>query len=167
MKFDFESIYRDKEILLADEYIRQIVHNEVFSITNMNEDELKESVIEDILMFTMWELQTSESLSFTFSDLVRFLPEDLHDIVKDALESDEVSQYLDMVIGEEIRIIKNKIILQEAMDYCGVWYSGFAIPKDVEIVSVIKDSEKPNPEVLALSLSMDQEANAPWSSTLN
>lgn len=167
MNFDFEPVYRDKDVLLNDEYIRQVVHNEAFSIVNMDDDELKESIIEDILTFTMWELQTSDKLSFTFSDLVCFLPEDLHGIVKDALESDEVSRYLDMDTGDEIRIIKNRSILQEAMNYCGVWYSGFTVPDDVEIISVVKGSEKPNPELLAISLSMDQEANAPWSSTLN
>lgn len=167
MTFDFESVYRDKEVLLASEYIRQIVHNEVFSIVNMDDDELKESIIEDILVFTMWEIQANERLSFTFEDLVRFLPEDLHSRVQEALESEEVAVYLDDSLVDEIRIVKNRSVLQEAMDFCGCWYSGFKMPDDITIISVNRDAIKPHPELLSLSMAMDNEANAPWSDTLN
>lgn len=163
MNFDFEPVYRDKDVLLNDEYIRQVVHNEAFSIVNMDDDELKESIIEDILVFTMWELQTSDKLSFTFNDLVKFLPVELHDRVREALGTPDVSIYIDHKLGDEIRIIKDLDVLQQAMDFCGVWYSGFVIPEGIKVVMTSKDAVKPSPE----ELSMDMLANAPWSKTLN
>lgn len=132
--FDFNEEFRDPYKLLNDGIIRQLVDNHLFSVKNMSPKELLESIVEDILMVTMWEIQSERKLHFGYTKLVQFLPRQLHPLIYESLRNEEISGLIEITVtqfhSKELRIKNNPVILQAAMDYCGVWYSGFTMPEE-------------------------------------
>lgn len=163
--FDFVEIFRDPKVFLAEEAAFQIVDNDVFSIWNMSEHELLEAIIEDILAVTMWEKQTEKAIHFTAVELVRFLrPARSWSKVLNTLPDPRIRNMISNVPGELIRIKDNPEILQMAMDFCGVWYTGFKPSKETKVIipnrEMIQTETKKYGDISTLAKSLMMDASS-------
>ena len=170
--FDFCEEYREPYKLLNNGIIRQLVDNHLFSIKNMSPKELLESIVEDILMVTMWEIQTGIKLHFGYTKLVEFLPRSLHPLVYENLRNPEISGLIEITDSKfrskELRIKNDRAILQAAMDYAGVWYSGFEQPTEGVIsLSLLREKvqDMGGIDAASQSIAMDLMANTALSTT--
>ena len=139
----FDIMFKNPEIFLGMQIIREVQQSDVFSIDNMSEEELREAVIQDILMITMWEKHFQKKLHFSKSSLMRFINDTGVSRVIKALQHTDVVDKIYIQVTEEhvgIKTIKNEEIrikddaLQEAMDYCGCWYEGYIMPDDDSVI---------------------------------
>jgi hypothetical protein len=138
--FDFlYKDYSDPEVFLNDEYLFYVVHNSVCSIMNMTDRELRESIVSDILMITMWEKEHNKKVHYGFTKFLHWLQRDMHQQVLSEMKHDEISGLID-IQADEIRIKDRKEILQVAMDYCGMWYEGFIIPVGLNVITTSKET---------------------------
>jgi hypothetical protein len=165
---DFLPDFADPEVFLNYEFAFQVIHNPVFSINNMSDEELRQSIIEDLLSVTMWEKQFNRKLHYGFTRFLHFLPRHMHSRVYDQMKHVEIIDLIEVTItktGSELRIRDNREILQAAMDYASVWYSGFSFPNDTSIIFLDREAistafvESGGVEALASSLTMDIVAN--------
>lgn len=124
--FDFcpEFINFNKMLYVEDAW--QITDGEFFSTRNMSDKELREAIINDVLIVTIWEKQTNKKAKFGIKTLCRYLDHNQRSRVREQLQHQEISGLFDMFMSECLRIKDNKEILQAAMDYAGVWYTGYA-----------------------------------------
>ena len=170
---------RSIEETLNDVYMFSVVHNNVFSILNMTEEEIRQSIVEDLLLVTMIEIGENTKLHFGFTKFLRWLPRYLHKKVIKQLRHDEINGLIE-IKGREIRIRNNRTILQAAMDYCGHWYEGFDIPNEPGIITVNREKleeaveEAGGVDQLAEKLAkkinadmLDQLANVPVPTSIN
>ena len=153
---------------LNEKYARQITHSEVFSIVNMSEAEVKESLIDDILSVTMFEKQTNQKVRFDFKELTRFIPKQIHHIVEHALQDIEIQKLITHIDGE-YRINPDTASLKAAMDFCGCYYSGFEVPEGVELfrLDLEKLAVKDDVQSLINSVYMDVMTNSPTSDSVH
>lgn len=166
---DFSVYYNTFQDYLKDEFVWGLVDNNVFSINNMDDRELREAILGDLLGVTMWEKQHNERVHFGFTKLLRLLPRSLHKRVKKQMKHDDIVELISIrpfdVRATEVRIVDNSAILQAAMDYAGIWYSGFNIPPDaicLNTENLAKAVEEHGSlENLASSLAMDLIATNP------
>jgi len=153
--------------LLACEFAWQIVQGEVFSVKNMDDQELRESIVDDLLSVTFWEIQHSESVSFDTDALMRFITGSMRARVLDQLTHPEIAGLIEFT-DRGIRIKTDRAILQAAQDYAGVWYGDFK-PTDptTKIITVNTDVLASairacgSTDALATSLAMDLVSDAP------
>ena len=167
--FDFAPEYRDPSLLIGDDSVREVVHNECFSVDNMDDREVMESIVNDILMVTMWEKQTGEKTQFRFQELLMHLNGDQWDRVLGLMDNNEISGLISItegVEGPELRIKDNHEILQASMDYCGIWYTGFIVPEGTSVIKAAEGMSLEEAEAEALSIVMDQMATVPAARTL-
>lgn len=157
----------------------QVTHTPYFSIENMSDEELRQSIIEDLVAVTMWEKLMSKKLHFGFSRFLYWIPRYMHKRVREQMSHPEIEGLICIQRTEnnsEIRIRDNHAIIQAAMDYCGVWYDGFVIPKGVRVFSVNHErieelggidavAELVTKEII--SAEMDEKATAPMTSGVN
>ena len=124
---DFRPEYADFNVLLNTDVAWEVVDNEVFSVASMNGREIRESLVQDVLMVTMWEKHFNKKAHFTPQMLY-------HNIATTRLKSRVCTQMANAEVhklmtisseGDSIRIKDDPVILQAAMDYCGVYYTGF------------------------------------------
>lgn len=132
MSEDFHDSLRNPEAFFNMEEIWEVVDNYVFSIRNVSEEELRRFIVQDVLAVTMWEKHFGRPIHFGMSKLMRFLNRDLYKRVWAAVRHEEIASLLKITrtdTGSEIRICDDRAILQAAMDYAGVWYSGYVMPE--------------------------------------
>lgn len=179
MNTNFHHTHADSQAFLNCEETFQLTHGDFFSINNMSDKELREAILNDLILITMWEKQHNQKLHFGFTKMFRFLPRDLHDRVRKQMKHDEICELIQITHlkhGTEIRIKDNHQILQAAMDYSGVWFDGFEMPDDIPIICVDhqKIEKMGGHEVVVETLTtkimasiMDEKSNAPSNNTLN
>lgn len=164
---NFSPLHRNRVMFLNDEDCRQVVHNDICSIDNMTDRELREAIIDDILGATMWEKEFKENPYFTLSEFTRFIPRYKQQRVYNMLHHSEIKDLIVQTRNKgmiELRIRDQQEILQAAMDYCGVWYDGFKIPDEEGIVRINHDviseaiENHGSLENLATALAMDFQA---------
>lgn len=121
-----------------DELCFFLVNTDVISVYNMTDQQIKQSIVDDILnvMFTL------ERKSIKRSEIYRFIDKD-----------DFLVQYVDMLLDELIdtdliKIVDLEIVTiekhkyQTAMDFCGTWYEGYTVPDGVEVFGLSDKSKE-------------------------
>lgn len=133
--FDFIEEHRDPVAFLACEDAFQVVHSDVFSVKNMTNEELQQSIVEDILAVTFWEEQTGNKVKFGLDELLRFVePVKLRERVVLTLKDPAVDVFMKGDLNN-LRIKDNTSIRQVAMDKCGVWFSGYEMAEGAMIIN--------------------------------
>ncbi|PZR93496.1 MAG: hypothetical protein DI537_10270 [Stutzerimonas stutzeri] len=122
-------------VIIATPHAWSLVDNEIFSVRNMDDEELRQTVVEDLVALADWERQGKE-IDFTAASLSRFLRPDLHDRVASALSDPFVQSLLERRTDGQLRIHKDH--LQDAMDFCGVWLEGFEILTDGPVICAFR-----------------------------
>lgn len=170
---DFHKSFTNFNVFLTSDFAWQIVDNEMFSVWNMTDRELCESIVEDVLAVTMWEIQKNEQVYFSSNTLVRNLESHRAKAkVLNQIGNPEISKIFDILAGYRIRIKNDPAILQAAMDYCGVWYSGYNMPAGTIIhaddnVMDEKIAQYGSLENLAKAMSMELDITVPITTTVN
>lgn len=123
MSKDFCESITDFNAMLADEDVWQITDGEFFSVKNMSDVELGESIVNDVLIATFYEKE-GNVVNFTPEILVRFLRGPVRQKVLEKLQSNDLARYFDTTNGQ-LRIKNDRNILQAAQDYAGVIYGDF------------------------------------------
>lgn len=167
--------YANPEEWLADCYAWNVWHDgEVYSIDNMDDKQLMESILEDLLQLTFYETSNSVSVHFTYATLVRFLPKTAQrNRVKEMLESETVQKYVTTDQNGMLRIKNDRHLQQEMMDLIGVWMEGFDVPDSPGIIRVNNEVLKEKVEQhggidnLAKALSMEVEATHEGTKAIN
>lgn len=143
---DFNPALKNKVFFLDLQDIWSVSHSDVFSINNMSDRELRESVVEDVLAVTMWVKTFAQPLDFKIETLMRFLKsDDQRERVVTALNDAEVKGLFEVNENQQLRIRDHRDILQAAMDYCGNWYHGYVIPPNIDVLMS-------NPEMIGEAL---------------
>lgn len=140
---------------MDDELMFSVVHNNIFSINNMSDAELRQSIVDDILMVTMMEKEEKTTINFGQHELFRWIKPTQHGWVYSQMGHPEISGLIERKNGQ-IRIKDVKEVLQAAMDYCGHWWEGFNIPNEPGIITM--NHEKVD-EMIADAGSFDQFIN--------
>ena len=133
---DFRPEYADFNVLLNTDVAWEVVDNEIYSVANMSGREIRESIIQDALMVTMWEKHFNKKAHYELKELYRNIKNlRLKSRVCIQLTNPEIIQMLDLSNGNSVRIKNDPAILQAAMDYCGVYYTGFEMSKECIVVN--------------------------------
>lgn len=169
---------RSVEETLNDVLMFSLVHNNIFSVDNMTDKEVRESLIDDLLLITMMEKEEKVTIDFNQHKLFRWLKPLQHGRVYEQMAHPEISGLIERKNGQ-IRIKDQKEILQAAMDYCGHWWEGYDIPNEPGIFTMNREVVDEQIEAaggfdnfidgLAKTLHaelMDTEATVPVSKTL-
>lgn len=175
MKTDFFDEFEDPQVLLNEENCFQVTHGRYFSIVNMSDEELRQAIINDLLVITMWEKQFEKKLHYGMTRLMHFIPRAMHKRVMNQLTHDEIGGFIEITkvgTGSEIRIKDVHEVLQAAMDYCGAWYSGFKADEDAIFIDRDNLLEKfGSKEEAAASIAglviEEMMTNAPTTKTVN
>lgn len=159
---DFHKSLRNPEFFLGMEDIWEVVHNDIYSIEKMSEEELRQAIVQDVLGVTMWEKHFGQKLHFGRTQLLRFVEQKHFWLILNAMQHEEIVHLLDVrntAEEHEVRIRDDRTILQAAMDYCGIWYTGFEMPPDAIVRADDADErvieEYGSLENLAMSMAMD------------
>lgn len=162
------------EEMMIDQYGWSLVDNEVFSINNMSDREIRESIIEDLLVVTVYEIREKTEVKYTQWSLVRWLPFYRRNSILRMLDHCEIANLIERSEGK-IRIRNDRNILRAAMEYCGVYYSEWfdkeELPKDLIGLNnqVVKELIEKNGSFdnVVKSFTMDLKANCSTKKTLN
>lgn len=169
-KFDFYPDFIDFNIFLAEELAWQVVNGDVFNINNMTDEELRCSIIDDVLAVTIWEKQTGEKVKYDISTLTRYLTDEQCVRVMEAMKHESIVGLFDLT-ADHVRIVDSKEVLQAAMAYAEVWYTGYDMPDGLYTVNreVLKNAVEINGGIdnLAQGLLMDMSATHEPTKTLN
>lgn len=123
---------------LNDSLMFSLVHNNMFSINNMSDEEVRQSIIDDVLLITMLEKGENTTIEFGQHQLFRWIKPYQHSRVYKQMCHPEISGLIEQKNGQ-IRIKDQREILQASMDYCGHWWDGFTIPNEPGIVTLNHD----------------------------
>lgn len=109
--------------------VRELNHLEedgvvYMGVTFMTGEEIRQSILGDILTATMFELQGGKFYSFNMKDLLTFIPVEHHDLVMNEYVHPDV-QALITTINGQLRIKNDRDILTHVMDYSGILYDGY------------------------------------------
>jgi hypothetical protein len=142
----------DKELknLQTISETRELVNTSVFCTTNMDDRQLREAIVQDVLAFTMLNVETKQSFNLDGQELMRFMRIQSERLrVARAFKHPEISGLVKVsnplyawVDSPESRsntriwMSTDRSVLQAAMDYCGVWYDGY-MPTDMSGVIVV------------------------------
>lgn len=122
------------EEMLADQYGWSLVDNDVFSINNMSDREIRESIIEDLLTVTVYEVRQKTEVKYSQWTLVRWLPFFKRQSIVKMLDHCEIQNLIERSEGK-IRIRTDREVMRAAMEYCGVyyeeWFDKEEFPKDL------------------------------------
>lgn len=118
------------EDFLNNDYNWFLIDTAWMSVRNMSDVSLRESIVDDALTVTMYELENKTSLAWDNKHLQSKLCADAYQRVMGQLSHQEIAGLL-VTDGNKIRIRNNREILQAAMDYCGHWYEGYNVPDGV------------------------------------
>ena len=146
----------------------------VYSIDYMDDEQLRDSILEDIFLVTFYEKEKAKKIHFTYNTLVRWLwlPPQL-ERVKKIFDTPEVQKYV--IVDEQgmVRIRDDRRLQQEAMDLIGCWMDGFDIPDRAGIITINKEvleekiQEHGSIDNLAKALAMDVVATNESNKTVN
>lgn len=168
--FDFFPTFRDINLFLAEELAWQVTNGEVFNVNNMNDQELRAAIIDDVLAITIWEKQTGEKAMFDTNTLCRFLTHEQRVRVKEAMQHEDIVGLLN-VTSTSVRIRDQKETLQAAMAYAEVWFSGYDTPAglvSLDREAILEMAEANGGiEQLAEAMLMEMSATHPSTSTMN
>lgn len=169
--FDFLPEFMDFDRWLAEELAWQLANGEFFNIDNMSDRELREAIVDDVLGVTIWEKQSGKRANFTFNILTRFLTHEQRVRVKEAMTHPEIYPFFDPNFNENIRIFDTIPVLQAAMEYAQVWFSGYDQPAGLISVDREKLQQMINDnggiENVADGLLMEMVATHETSKTIN
>lgn len=151
--------------MTGDEHGWSLVDNDLTSIDNMSDKEVRESILEDLLTVTMYEFREKVEVQFSEEDLLKWLPKKKRNRVIEAMNHPEIKDLLDKS-DDRIRVKKYRDTLRAAMEYCGIYYvelfSAEEIPKDIIFGNqfVLKEAaeECGGIENLTRSMAMDMKA---------
>lgn len=128
---DFLKRYKDPVLFLKDQEARSLTDRYLKNISTLSDEVLIKNIMDDILSITMYEKQFDTRVSFTPEDLTIFIKDkkDIERIFSLVLDS-ILTRYIDISDKDlQIRVINDNNVLQDAMDYCGVWYTDYDFPK--------------------------------------
>ena len=167
--FDFFPDFRDFNRYLSEDLAWQVVNGEFFNIDNMTDLELRQSIVDDVLSITMWEKQTEQQVVFDVNTLCRLLTHEQRVRVKEAIQHPDIAKFFSA--DKEIRILETQEILQSAMAYCGVWFTGYDCPNDIISLNreALEEAIETNGGIdnLVMGMAMDLNATHESSKTLN
>lgn len=160
--------------MMTDQYGWSLVDNEVFSINNMSDREIRESIIEDLLVVTVYEIREKTEVKYNQWSLVRWLPFYRRNSILRMLDHCEIANFIERSEGK-IRIRNDCNILRAAMEYCGVYYEEWFDKEDLPKDLIGLNSQAAEELIGAhgsfdntvKSLAMDLEANCSTEKTLN
>lgn len=128
---NFPPEHLDPKVFLDCKYARELQDDpSATSVTDYTDEEVRHSIVQDVLAVTFWEKQVGGKLNFDWSELVRFIGAASLVRVEEAYKHPDVQVHLQVTDGQ-IRLKEGRVLEQAAMDYCGVWYDGFDMPDDV------------------------------------
>jgi hypothetical protein len=156
INFDFHPDHIDPVKFLQCEEARQLVNGEFFNVNNMTNDELMQSIIDDVLAVTIWEIQTGLTLCFDVSELTRFLTLSQKLRIASLLKNDELNKCLEYK-DAQIRIKTDPYTLKSAMECAGVSYNNYALLGPVVKVNR-EEFKRLDFNDLAKSIAMDLES---------
>jgi len=125
--FDFQEKYRDPEVFRSDPEWRELMSRTTLRgvtiaiLKSMSDDQIKETVVGDILAVTMYELQSGNKVKFEFEDLYRYLTG--YDFGRARKAYQAISGHFVVANDRQPRIKPE--LLAEAMEYCGVYFTGY------------------------------------------
>lgn len=133
---DFNPHDADPIAFAADRFARELCDTDgmISFVADYSEQEIRQSVIQDILTFTMWEIQFEKTIDFTPQQLMAYCSNETCVRVISALNHPDVLALIEYR-DQQIRIKDNREIRQAAMDYCGVFFDGYSMPEGVIIVN--------------------------------
>lgn len=146
------SVFKDKSGLW------EVTHTPVFSIKNMNDHELRQSILQDLLI--LHEYYLAEGATLKWWELFRFLPaswESQRYWILDQLVHPDIYCFIELLSDDTIRIRQDRVLMQAAMDYANFWLQGFDMPPDAIVVGQagLDMIEELGPENAAISAAMD------------
>ncbi len=162
------------EDMMKDQYGWALVDNDVFSINNMTDREIRESIIEDLLMVTVYEIREKTEVKYTQWSLTRWLPFFRRLPIIRMMDHCEIVNLIERSEGK-VRIRNEREIMRTAMEYCGIyyeeWFDKEEIPKDVIGLNknaidelITKHGSFDN---VIKSLAMELQANSKSNKTIN
>lgn len=120
MSVNFHPMFKDFADLLKSKYSWAVADNDEFSVKNMTDQEFAESIIEDILAATVFEME-GRAVNFGLKELFRNLDQAETKRGLKLLETQMVAEFLS-IENSEVRIKKTSTKLTEAMLFCGVCF---------------------------------------------
>lgn len=122
--------------LISVKYTRELMTDgDVWSPSNMTDDELRQAIVQDILAFTMTEIETTEKFNLTERELVKFVIPLQRRRILDMLKHPEIVGLINYSNGH-LRIRDDENIRQAAMDFCGVWYDGYTPTDPTGVITI-------------------------------
>lgn len=115
----------------------EVRHDDECSIANMTDEELRQSVVADLLQVHSWERE-GKAPTFHPDDFKRFIPASMHARVDEALADPFVRSLIVTLSDGQVRVHPHH--LQEAMDFCGVWLEGYLPLSDGSILMTDRDA---------------------------
>lgn len=111
----------------------------LYSVSFMSDQELREAIVDDVLIYTMAPASEKSDTVFTINSFLKFVSVEHRERVIEQMNHPEVQKFI---------VCENDIIkfrsddhdfLQQAMDFAGCWYHGFTPPKGTELLAVNLD----------------------------
>lgn len=133
--------------------------SEHLSVYNMTDKEIKQSIIDDILVV----LFLHKYRSIRINELCRFIQHDSFLVNYVIFHVEELIQegFLELIDSDTITIPAEKY--QAAMDFCGCWYDGYQIPDGINVYKLSdygkKVIERNGVDLLNNFLCLEMDAN--------
>lgn len=109
---------------------------------NMDDRALRQSIVQDVLGFTMYEIESGKDYDLREPVLLKWVNPSDWLRVKTQLKHPEIAGLIEINSSGAIRIHRNRAVLETAMAYCGVWWGGF-MPSDMSGVDITSNPTKP------------------------
>jgi len=114
--------YESFKKLLSDRDAWELRDSAEMQVSRMSNEEIRQAIIENILVVSMWEKIFEEKASYTLDELVCYVFPFNHTRVQAQFHSSDVQNLLEKG-SKELRIKPS--MLEAAMEYCGVFYHGY------------------------------------------
>lgn len=159
--------------LLQEEFNWSLVHTVYSSVDNMSDEEVRQSILEDLLFVTIHEKENNVKVDFKRQQLLRYLRGPRYFRVLKQLQNMEIAGLIEET-ETSIRIRDDQEILNAAQEYSGVFYKKFytkEIPADVLFLNeeVVQESIEKHGSFdnMVKSMAMELEASCETVKTLN
>lgn len=134
--FDFAPEHRDPQAFLSEMYSRELFDDGIHSTANMSDVEVAQSILMDLMAVSVWEMQTNQSLNFTFEELVQFVSVAEKGRIHHILSTDVIVQQYLVDNKGQLRVIKDRVLLKEIMELTGVYYFGETPDNGEDLIKV-------------------------------
>lgn len=124
----FHPKYTSFAMLMSSNGIREVKTSGPFSIMNLSDLAVRQSIIQDIQLATLWEIEKGETVDFDVQEFLRLVPEtDQRQRVLHLMWHDDIK---DLIVGKvsgnaacdgQLRIKTDPVSMKLADDYCSVW----------------------------------------------